>query len=535
MTTAELIEQLRRPESYPRSVDDVVVHQTHISVVFLAGDRAYKIKKPVDFGFVDYSTLERRRHFCRREVELNRRLAPGVYRGVVPITSGSDTELVVDGDGPPLEWAVEMERLPAEKNLELRLDGLRGGASDDEMRDRLERVAVRLADFYETAATGPEIADYASPEAVSTNMLDNFRDSRDQIGECVSESVFERFESLTTSELERLNGRIARRAREGVVRDTHGDLRLEHVYFLEDGNGGERLSIIDCVEFNDAFRYADPIADIAFLAMDLEAHGYRELARAFEEEFFDRFDGPDPGALVDLYVAYRAAVRGKVSGLKALEEEVEEQERREACRKARRHWMVGLGRLEAARQRPALILVGGLPGAGKSTLARGLAEEGNFRVIDTDVVRKELAGMEPGESAEADVGSGIYTREWSDRTYASCLKRAQARLFDGERVIVDGSFREADRRFPFFERAVTWGVPCRFLICEAPGEVVLQRLRAREGDASDAGVEVYRSMKQTWEPAEGFEEGRTARIQTDTSKETSVASAVETLRRWELA
>jgi hypothetical protein len=535
MTTAELIEHLRRPESYPRPVDDVVVHQTHISVVFLAGDRAYKIKKPVDFGFVDYSTLERRRMFCRREVDLNRRLAPGVYRGVVPITEGSDTGLVVDGDGPAVEWAVEMERLPPEKNLESRLDGPRGGASGEEMRDKLERVAARLADFYETAATSPDIAEYASPEAVSTNMLDNFRDSRDQIGACVTESVFERFESLTTSELERLRGHIARRAREGVVRDTHGDLRLEHVYFLEEADGSERLSIIDCVEFNDAFRYADPIADMAFLAMDLEAHGYRDLARSFEATFFDRFDGPDPGGLVDLYVAYRAAVRAKVSGLKALEDEVGEEDRREARRKARRHWMVGLGRLEEARRRPALILVGGLPGTGKSTLARGLAEEGNFDVIDTDVVRKELAGLEPGASAEADVGSGIYSREWSDRTYDSCLERARARLFEGERVIVDGSFREADRRLPFFERAVEWGVPCRFLVCEAPEEVVLQRLRAREGDASDAGVEVYRSMKQTWEPVEGFEARRRARIQTDGSPEASVASAVETLRRWELA
>ena len=532
MNLPDLIAQLRRPESYPHSPDNVEVHQTHISVVFLAGDRAYKTKKPVDFGFVDYSTLRRRKHFCRREVDLNRRLAPGVYRGIVPITGDPDTGLMVDGDGTVREWAVQMERLPPEANLESRLANNREGEA---IRSRLTRVAHRLADFYADASTGPEIAEYASSEAVSTNMLDNFDDSREQVGTCVSESVFERFEALTRSELKRLGDRIADRSRSGVIRDTHGDLRLEHVYFLDDGQETERLSIIDCVEFNDAFRYADPIADIAFLAMDLEAHGYRKLSDEFVATFLQAAQEDQSTELVDLYVAYRAAVRAKVSGLKALEEEVDDADRDEARSKARRHWMVGLGRLESARRRPALILVGGLPGTGKSTLASGLADAGDFCVVDTDVVRKELAGLKPGESAKADIGDGIYSPEWSERTYETCLKRAKERLFEGGRVIVDASFHGADRRTRFFERAVEWGVPCRLLVCDAAEEVVVDRLEAREGDPSDAGVEVYRSMRQSWEPLDRFERERSARVRTDQPPEVSVESAVGRLQDWGLA
>jgi aminoglycoside phosphotransferase family enzyme/predicted kinase len=484
MELGRLIEELSRPAAYSAGVERVEVRQTHISVVFLAGRHAYKVKKPVDFGFLDFRTLERRRHFCAEEVRLNRRLAPAVYLGVVPITHGEDG-LKVEGDGEAVEWAVKMVRLPDEAMLRERLRRGEVGA------DRVEELARRLAAFHAAAEGGEHVATFGRFEVVAGNARENLERSAAAVGVTVSAAVCERLRALTEEALARLRPLIESRAARGVPRDTHGDLRLSHVYLFPDKPPPDDLLIIDCIEFNERFRYADPVADVAFLCMDLAFVGRRDLAAAFAAAYFAAGDG-EGRALLPFYTAYRAAVRAKVEGMKSAETEVPEAERAATRRKARAHWLLALGELEEPGRRPGLVLVGGLPGSGKSTLARGMAGRAGFEVIRSDVVRKELAAGAAGRE-------NIYTPEWAERTYAECLRRAEGLLWEGKRVLVDATFREEAPRAAFLGAATRLGVPGLLLACRAGPEVVRERLAARRGDVSDADWRVYLELAAQWQ------------------------------------
>jgi aminoglycoside phosphotransferase family enzyme/predicted kinase len=531
MDTEELIDKLSRPSAYPHPVDgEVVVHQTHISVVFLAGEYAYKFKKPVELAFLDYSTLEKRKYFCEREIELNRRLAPEIYLDTVSATAsaGSDGGLCVDGDGEPVEWAVKMVRLPDEATLEARLG--RGEVSVGQM----ESLARRIASFHARAERGDEVSGFARFEAVAKNARDNFEQSREHIGQTIHQQVFDRLSALNEGQLEELCELIERRADADVACDTHGDLRLDHVYLFDENGLDGDFVIVDCIEFNDAFRFADPVSDVAFLAMDLAFADRRDLARALVAEYLEAADDREGAELLAFYIAYRAAVRAKVEGIKATEKEVSQDEREQAKTKARAHWLLALGRLEAPQRRPAMVLVGGLPGTGKSTLARALAERADFEVIDTDVVRKELAGLELHETGRAEYGEGIYTPEWSDKTYTECLRRAEQLLFEGRRVIVDATFSSEERRRVFLESGRAHGVRARFLECETSAETAKDRLSRRGEDVSDADWEVYRKMVEAWdEPSAATERAREV-VSAEGEVDEVVARALELLRHAEL-
>jgi aminoglycoside phosphotransferase family enzyme/predicted kinase len=527
MDLESLIAALSDPAAYPHSVGMVEVRQTHVSAVFLAGPFAYKVKKPVDLGFLDFLTLDRRRHFAEEEVRLNRRLAPSVYLGVVPI-GRIEGRVAIEGPGEVVEWAVKMVRLPDEATLRARL---RRGELDGSI---LRRFARRIADFHASAESGPHVSVYAGPLCVAVNAFENLIQAGEQLGTTISRAVADRLASATCQALTELRPLIEGRAARGVPRDTHGDLRLDHVYLLPDRPPPDDLVIIDCIEFDERYRCADPMADVAFLAMDLAAHGRRDLARAFVMAYV-RASGDDEGpALLPFYTSYRAAVRAKVEGLKLAEPEVPQVERDEALRRARAHWLLALVELEPPSRRPCLVLVGGLPGSGKSTLARGLVEYSGFEVIRSDVVRKELAGLSEREPASAPFGAGLYTPEWNRRTYAECLSRAERRLFEGARVVVDASFRaEADRR-AFLDAAVRWGVPGVFLQCEVSEETARARLTHRHSDASDADASIRDLIADQWEPL-GAEVQRQARtIANDGTAEEALALALDALRDWGL-
>jgi aminoglycoside phosphotransferase family enzyme/predicted kinase len=486
MDLPQLLEHLADPGAYPHPVDRVVVRQTHISAVFLAGPFAYKLKKPVRLGFLDFSTPDRRRHFCHEEVRLNRRLAPQIYLGVVPITA-ENGRLHIEGAGEPVEWAVKMVRLPENTSLRDRL--LRNEVTGDDLR----RLARFLAAFHRSADTGEHIAAFGRFEVVAGNARENFTQSKPHVGATLSRPVFDRLRALTDSALDRLRPLIESRADRGVPRDTHGDLHLDHVYLRDDGEP----FAIDCIEFNERFRFSDPVADLAFLVMDLKIHGRADLATVLVDEYFRQIADEEGRALLTFYAAYRAAVRGKVEGMKATEPEVPPDEKVAATERAKAHWLLALGELEEPNRRPALVLVGGLPGTGKSTLARGLAAAAGFEVIRSDVVRKELAGVAP----ETRLGDECYSPEWTDRTYAECLRRAEAVVFEGRRVLIDATFREDARRRAFLDLARRRCVPAVLFVCEASPEVVRERLTNRTGDASDAGWAVYRSAAGRWETA----------------------------------
>jgi aminoglycoside phosphotransferase family enzyme/predicted kinase len=488
-----LIGALSRADAYPHTVPEVEIRQTHISVVFLADEFAYKLKKPVRLGFLDFSTAERRQHFCHEEVRLNRRLAPHVYLGVVPVTATGGA-FRFEGDGEIVDWAVKMRRLPDEATLEKRLE------RDEVSPAQLQALAAKVAGFHAAAAAGKQIAEYGRVAVVASNARENFAQSASHVGRTVRASVYERLVQLTEEYLERLGVLIEARAERRVPRDTHGDLHLDHVYVFPDRPPPEDLVIIDCIEFAERFRYADPVADMAFLVMDLIGHGRRDLAQEFAAAYFRAANDDDGAALLPFYVAYRALVRAKVEGIELEEREVPAEERARVRQRARAHWLLALAELEAPRYRPVLLLVGGLPGAGKSTLARGLQERARFHVLRSDVVRKELAGIPEQQPATTSYGQGIYDTMWTERTYEELLRRAAPMLADGERVLIDASFRTEALRRRFLDAAFEWGIPALFVHCQADDETVRRRLAARRGDASDADWSIYEQSAVAWEP-----------------------------------
>lgn len=485
-----LIEALRRPDAYPYPVDEVLVVQTHASVVFLAGDFVFKVKKSLNLGFLDYSTLDRRKRMCEREVALNARLSDDIYLGVVPIVA-TDDGLKVEGTGLLVEVAVKMRRLPDRARLGSRLQNGEVGMA------QVEDLGRRLAVFHQHAFRSPDVADMARFSAVQANCYENFEQLAPFVGTIVSETVFAQLKKLTDEELQRQRARIDARAQGGWPCETHGDLRLEHVYLFPDRPAPKDISIVDCIEFNERFRYADPVADIAFLSMDLRAHGYEEAARYLLNGYFEAAGDDDGRNLIRLYTAYRATVRGKVRAFQSAEPEIPDATRAAMAQVARGHLLQAFGELSEPQDRPCMLITCGLPGSGKSVLARGLAEKYGFTVIRSDEVRKRLAGT---QRTKTSPDGGVYASEWTDRVYEVCLEEATQKLWEGQRVIVDAAFRQEAQRALFLETARHWNVATRILHCTASDGVIRDRLENRRNDPSDADWAIYQHMKSQWEP-----------------------------------
>ena len=368
---------------------------------------------------------------------------------------------------------------------------------------------------------------------MASNARENFEQSLGQVGNSVSQAVFTRIRSLTEEALERLRPLIESRADGGVPRDTHGDLRLDHIYIFAEHPPPDNLVVIDCVEFSERFRFADPISDVAFLVMGLNLQGRRDLGREFLEAYIHAAGDSQGMDLVPFYTAYRGVVRGKVEGLKLDRVEIAEADRKTAFTESRGSWLLALGELDAPKRRPCLLLVAGLPGTGKSTLARTICDHANLQLIRSDVVRKELADV--AASSQTDFGEGIYTAKWNRRTYEECLRQALRLLFEGERVVVDANFRiEADRR-DFLQAATQMGVRSGVLVCEADPQIVRARLANRRGDASDADWSIYERAVEGWEQPSARTQSVLKTIDTSNSLEKSVAQAMQALQQWDLA
>ena len=408
MDLPELIEALSAPSAYPQPVETVDVHQTHISVVFLAGSFAYKVKKPVDLGFIDYATLERRRHFCEEEVRLNRRLAPEVYLGVVPVTrEGGATRM--EGTGEVVEWAVKMKRLPDAATLRAHLERGNVGA------EALEELACRLARFHDAADSGDTVAEGGSFETIARNARENFEQSAAQVGVTLSKSTLDRLEVRTEAALADLRDIIEDRALRGIPRDTHGDLRLDHVYWFPERNPPGDWVIVDCIEFDERFRYADPMADVAFLAMDLGLHGRGDLAGSFVDAYI-RASGDEEGrSLLSFYMAYRAAVRGKVEGMKLAQGEISEVQRSAAQTQARALWLFALAELEDPCRKT-------LPGASRRP-ARDREVDPGSRLGRAGRIRRDPLGRGP-QGAGRPERSRFGCRRIRRRSLRAGLERA---------------------------------------------------------------------------------------------------------------
>ncbi len=525
LSLEEVVRSLSRECAFPVPVDVVTVRQTHISAVFLGGELVYKVKKPVKLPFLDFSTVEQRHFFCHEEVRINRPWAPDVYLGVVPVTREANG-LRFEGSGPVVDWAVKMRRLPESANLRSRLQhGLL------EPRD-LVRAAQRIAANHRQACCCVgEQATEAEAE-FRRKLRENWEFARGLKPHVIEPQVLQRLETLSDEWLQRHDETLRRRASEGHVRDLHGDLRLEHVFLFPDRAPPNDIVILDGIEFDPGLRRIDVVADIAFLVMELSFAGRHDLARIVAEVYFSETNDDTGRSLLPLFAAYRSAVRAKVAAILGGETEIPHPDRDEALARSRAHWLWCLSELEEPGRRPAVVLVTGLPGTGKSTLSRALADAVHFdEVLRTDVVRKELAAKSAAPVGAAD----LYSADSTERTYDECWCQARKRLLAGGRVIVDATFQRESFRRRFLQLALDCGVRAVWLECNAPADVVQQRLLSRHGDPSDADWSVYQFVREHWEHASEFSERFHSTIEAGGFAASALDAARQVLRAQGLA
>lgn len=450
----------------------VQVHETHIGVVLLMGERAYKLKKPVDVGFADFSTREQREVACHREVELNRRIAPDVYLGVAD---------VADPDGQPCEHLVVMRRMPTDRRLTTLLG--RGEPLHDEVRTLARLVAA----FHAGARRGPEIDRAGTRDALAARWRDNLELVARYRGGVVEEQVVEEIGQRAERFLGGRGELFAARVAAGRIVDGHGDLLTDDIFCLPDGP-----RVLDCLDFDDRLRWLDGLDDAAFLAMDLLRHGRPDLAEQFLDRYADFGGDPAPVSLRHHYIAYRAFVRAKVACVRHGQGDLA------AAVAGRRDADLALAHLRAGAVR--LILVGGLPGTGKSTLAGLLSDRLGLTVLSSDRLRKELAGLDPAAPAEAGYREGLYAPEHTERTYETLLERAAALLRRGESVVLDASWTRRPPREHAARLADQLGADLTPLRCSAPRELAIERIRSRARGASDATSAVATAMAADSDP-----------------------------------
>lgn len=321
----ELIQELLRPDIYPEPTKNVELLQTHISFIFLGDGYVYKVKKPVDFGFLDFTTLEKREYYCNQEVKLNQRLSPDTYLKVVSVTDEGEC-LAIDGKGPVVEYAVKMKRIPLDK---LMLTLLKKRKLTEEM---IGSVAGKLAKFHETAENSTEIDRFGTVEVIKKNTDENFEQTEKYIGKSIGQEQYESIKGYTDSFYERNEGLFEKRIADKRIRDCHGDLHMEHICLTDP------IIIFDCIEFNERFRYSDVIADTAFLAMDLDYHGREDLSDLLIESYIERSGDKEADRLLDFYKTYRAYVRGKVISFRLDDPDISQEDKEKASRSAAKYF-----------------------------------------------------------------------------------------------------------------------------------------------------------------------------------------------------
>ena len=513
-----LIRALLDPDAYPHPVDRVELLQTHISYVLLAGEHVYKVKKPVDFGFLDFSTLGKRRYYCRREVLLNARLCPDTYLGVSRIRQ-REGRITMDGAGTVIEYAVHMRRLPGERMMDRLLE------LGEVTKAMLRALAERLAEFHARAETSRRIAEYGD-WAIRFNWRENVKQWEPYIARTISQEQDRILRAYGEAFFVRRAEILQRRVEEMRIRRVHADLRSDAVCFT-DG-----ICIFDCVEFSNRLSLLDITRDVGFLAMDLDYRERTDLAAAFVDHYVEISGDAELPQLLYFYACYSACVRGKVESFLLDEPEVPPRERRAAARAASRYF--DLACRYARSLRPAMLVITcGLTATGKSALARRLAGLTGIDVVSSDVVRKRLAGLAPRERRFEPFRGGIYSPEFTERTYAALLEEGRERLRRGRSVILDASFLRREHRRAAARLAAKEGAQFACLQFLASDDTVRRRLarRLREGaDPSDARWEIYAGQKRRFQRSTEVLPERLIVVDTKQPLDRAVRRALRSLR-----
>lgn len=481
-----LITALCESRRYPHPVAMVEHLETHISHVMLAGEFAYKIKKPVDLGFLDFRDLKSRRHYCEEELRLNRRTAPAIYLEVIPITGRVDKP-VVGGAGPVIEYAVKMHRFPQSALFSTLLN-------HGELTARhVDILAVRIAEFHGDVTPAEAAGPFGELHTIKAPVLQNFTQLGPLLKNKSDQHMLKTLRAYTERAHAQLRDVFAQRKREGFVRECHGDLHLENIVWF-----GSDAVPFDCIEFNEHLRWIDVMNEVAFVVMDLCARGHPELGFRLLNTYLERTSDYGGLAVLRYYMIYRTLVRTKVLALRAQETNTT------PCDEARRiRGYLELAHYFAVSRRTAIIITHGVSGSGKSTLAQHLLEALGAIRVRSDVERKRLAGLTSTARTGSAPERGIYAPQATLNTYAKLARLARLIVRAGYPAIVDAAFLRREQRRRLHGLATQLGIPFVILNCQAPEAVLRARVAERERhgqDPSEANLAVLEHQLETREP-----------------------------------
>jgi len=484
-----LITGLLRAEAYPHPVQAVRLIETHCAWVLLTGEFAYKIKKPVDFGFLDFSTLEKRRFYCEEEIRLNRRFAPQIYLDVVAIGGTAQQPRIAAAEAA-LEYAVRMRQFPAGGLLsEL-------AAQQRLQRTHIDQLVTVIARFHQDAARASPDSAYGEPGRVHHWVQENFEHIRPALEETQDIERLEQLRAWSEQARQAIGPTLIQRREKGFIRECHGDLHLGNITLIED-----RVTPFDCIEFNPELRWIDLMSEAAFLIMDLDDRGYSGFAHHFLNRYLQHTGDYAGLAVLRYYLVYRALVRAKVAILRRAQTAPDSEPFRQATTEYRQYAALAAGYLAPHAAR--LVITCGLSGSGKSTIAGQLCEQAGMIQIRSDIERKRLAGLAADDRSGSGVGDGLYTADRTQETYRQLEELARLVVQAGYSVIVDATFLEQSRRAGFQALAASLQVPFVILHCQADDAELERRIVARAAagtDPSEAGLEVLYAQRRHRQP-----------------------------------
>jgi len=510
-----LIRSLLKPDTYDHAVENIQLIETHISWVILTGEFAYKIKKPVNLGFLDFSTLEKRRFCCNEELRLNSRLAAEIYLHVVPV-SGSPEQPVLHGAGEAFEYAIKMVQFPQQAQLDNML------ANHELGKHHMDAIACLVAEFHQTTAVATVDSDFGDPQRVYHPVAENFTQIRQHIHTTKYDEQLAALEHWSRTAFEALTPVFKQRKRDGCIRECHGDMHLRNLVWFND-----RPLAFDCLEFNPALRWIDTMSEVAFLVMDLQDRNQPVLAQRFLNRYLEQY-GDYPGMRVlRFYLLYRALVRAKVDAIRAGQQDTSRAEKREAEDEFFAY--LRLAQTYTRAVKPKLIITRGLSASGKSTLTQPLLESMGAIRIRSDVERKRLFGIAADADSKAGIDRGIYSVEAGIKTYDKLKQLSAAVLEAGFPVIVDAAFLKYEQRQPFMQLADKMQITFVIVEFTASADTLRQRIKARTADVSDADLSVLEHQLATTVPLHHSEFSHS--ITVDTEKDFDVDLLVKEIEQ----